>query len=129
MVTSYAQKQEHNRMSPFQPTLRTRHATHLRKAQGYPRTSTNTFLRDDTALIGTPKALAEVAKIINDCSPRTGLRLRWKKYHLYSTRSTINACRLTQNPRLPEAITIHEDLNIDYQKTPIGYDEFVSECL
>ena len=76
------------------------------------------FFRDDTALIGTPKALAAAAKIINGCSPRTGLRLRWKKYHLYGTRSTINACRLTQDPNVPKAITIHEELNKNTSRPP-----------
>ena len=84
---------------------------------------------DDTALVGTPTALATAAKIISDCWPETGLRMRWDKCHIYGTPSTINACRSTQNPKLPGAITMHEDLDIEWLKAPIGSTEWVSRWL
>ena len=99
------------------------------KIKDIPGLRTTLFYWDDTALIGTPAALATAAKIIADSWPETGLRLRWKKCHLYGTPNTINACRSTQNPNLPEAITIHRDLNIEWLKAPIGSGEWVSQWL
>ena len=87
---------------------------------------TTLFYWDDTALIGTPTALATAAKIISDCCSETGLRLRWTKCHIYGTPSTINACRSTQNPNFPNEITVHDDLNIEWLKAPIGSSEWVS---
>ena len=96
------------------------------KIKHIPGLRTTLFFWDDTALIGTPTALATAAKIISDSWPETGLRLRWNKCHIYGTPSTINACRTTQNPKFPNAITVHEDLNIEWLKAPIGSSERVS---
>ena len=52
---------------------------------------TTLFFWDDTDLVGAPSALAIAAKIINECTPETGLRLRWKKCRLYGTPSTTTA--------------------------------------
>ena len=100
-----------------------------KKLHGIPGLRRTLFYWDDTALIGTPKALAAAADIIANCAPETGLKLRWKKCHLYGTPSTIDRCQSTSNPPFPPAITLHRDLNIDYLKTPIGSDELVNLCM
>ena len=45
--------------------------------------------------------------------------MRWNKCHIYGTPNTINACRSTQNPNLPNAITMYEDLNIEWLKAQL----------
>ena len=96
------------------------------KIKDIPGLRTTLFYWDGTSLVGTSATLATAAKIISDCWPETGLRLRWEKWHLYGT---INVCRSTQNPNLPEAITVHMDLNIEWLKDPIGSGEWVSQWL
>ena len=51
------------------------------------------FFWDDTALVGTPEALAQAILIINDCASETGLRLKWKKCHLHGLPPTIDKCK------------------------------------
>ena len=99
------------------------------KIKDIPGLRTTLFFWDDTALVGTPSALATAAKIISECTSETGLRLRWTKCHLYGTPKTINFCRALTNPCFPEQITVYEDFNIEYLKAPIGSNEFVSEWL
>ena len=99
------------------------------KIKDIPGFRTTLFYWDDTALVGTPAALTTAAKIFSDCWRETGLRLRWKKCHLYGTPNTINAPRSTQNKNLPEAITLHKDLNIEWLKAPIGSNKWVSQWL
>ena len=96
------------------------------KLEGIPGLRCTLFYWDDTALVGSPSALATAARIIADCAHETGLELRWKKCHLYGTPTTIDKCRSLQNPSFPTTITFHADLNIEYLKTPIGSDGFVN---
>ena len=70
------------------------------KIKDIPGFRTTLFYWDDTTLVGTPAALTTAAKIFSDCWRETGLRLRWKKCHLYGTPNTINAPRSTQNKNL-----------------------------
>ena len=41
------------------------------------------FYWDDTALVGTPEAVVEAVRTIQELAGETGLQLRWKKCHLY----------------------------------------------
>ena len=60
---------------------------------------------EDGALIGAPDAISITSKIINDWFSQTGLHLRWKKWHLYSTSTTIDPCRAKANPFSPDLLT------------------------
>ena len=40
------------------------------------------FYWHDTALVGTPEAIAEAVQTIRQLSEETGVHLRWKKCHL-----------------------------------------------
>ena len=84
------------------------------------------FFWDDTALIGTPEALARATKILTNCADQTGLRLKWKKCHLYALPDTIAKCKTLQ---FPSAMTLHENFNMTYLQAPIGDDQFVRRWL
>ena len=51
------------------------------------------FYWDDTALVGTPKALEAAAQVMDKCGKETGLRLKWNKCHLNN--------RHMQHPEIP----------------------------
>ena len=84
------------------------------------------FFWDDTALIGTPEALARATKVLMDCADETGLRLKWRKCHLHALPNTIARCRTLQ---FPKAMTLHHDFNMTYLQAPIGDDQFVRRWL
>ena len=84
------------------------------------------FYWDDTALMGTPEALAKATKILKDCADETGLRLKWKKCHLHGTPATISKCRSLQ---FPGTMEFHGSFNMEYLKAPIGDDQFVKGWL
>ena len=69
------------------------------------------FFWDDTALVGTPEAVAEAAQRIKDLSIKTGLKLKWKKCHIYVSVPVINKCHKLSNPGFASEITIHKSFN------------------
>ena len=87
------------------------------------------FFLDDTALVGTPEAVAEAARIIQNLSSETGLHLKWKKCHLHGMRQVIQKCKAMSDPNFSKDISFHPSFNMIYLKAPIGSDEFVSEWL
>ena len=84
------------------------------------------FFWDDTALVGTPEAVAKAARMIQDLSSKTGLKLNWKKCHLYGSVPVIENCNRMSNPGFSTEITSHNSFNIIYLKAPIGSDGFVT---
>ena len=89
----------------------------------------NHFFWDDTALVGTPEAVAEAARTIQNLSAETRLHLKWKKCHLYEMPQVIEKCKSLAGPSFPKDITFHPSFNMIYLKAPIGSDEFVSGWL
>ena len=87
------------------------------------------FYWDDTALVGTPEAVARTAQRIEDLSRKTGLTLNWKKCRLYGTEPIIENCSKISNPRFATEITLNKSLNMIYLKVPIGSNEFVAKWL
>ena len=59
------------------------------------------FFWDDTALVGTPEAVALAAKRIQELSTETGLNLKWKKYRLHGSAKVIDHCKRMSAPRFP----------------------------
>ena len=57
------------------------------------------FFWDDTALVGTPEAVAEAARRIQELSCETGLNLKWKKCHLHGSPEVIDHCRKMSAPK------------------------------
>ena len=84
------------------------------------------FFWDDTALIGTPEALAKATEVLINCSDETGLRLKWRKCHLHAQLDTIAKCKTLH---FPEAMTFHQNFNMTYLQAPIGDDQFVHHWL
>ena len=80
------------------------------------------FFWDDTALVGTPEALAQAVNILNQYASETGLRLKWKKCHLHGLPQTIDKCKSLSFPTM---MTLHTNFNMEYLKAPIGDDQFV----
>ena len=89
----------------------------------------NQFFWDDTALVGTPEAVAEAARTIQNLSAETGLHLKWNKCHLHGTSDIIEKCKLMSAPSFSDEITFHTSLNMVYLKAPVGSDEFVAKWL
>ena len=87
------------------------------------------FFWDDTALVGTPEAVAQAAAMIQDLSIKTGLKLKWKKCHVHGTSPTIARCNKMSNPGFAAEITMHDSFNMMYLKAPVGSDGFVSQWL
>ena len=84
------------------------------------------FFWDDTALIGTPAALSQAIKMLNECASITGLHLKWKKCHLHGLPSTIEECNSLSFPR---SMALHTTFNMEYLKAPIGDNDFVRNWL
>ena len=84
------------------------------------------FFMDDTALVGTPEALAKATHIIANCTTETGLKLKWPKCHLHGISVTIDSCKSLP---FPKAIQFHQDFNMVYLQAPIGDDVFVRRWL
>ena len=84
------------------------------------------FFMDDTALVGTPEALANATHVMANCIAETGLRLKWSKCHLHALPLTISRCKPLP---FPKGIQLHEDFNMEYLKAPIGDDKFVRHWL
>ena len=84
------------------------------------------FFMDDTALVGTPEALAKAIHIIANCTAETGLKLKWPKCHLYGLPDTIDSCKSLP---FPKDIRFHQDFNMVYLKAPIVDDVFVQSWL
>ena len=74
------------------------------------------FFWDDTALVGKSEALETAARIINQCSEETGLKLKWKKCHLYGSTETVEQCRTL---KFPAELTMHQHFNMKYLKAPM----------
>ena len=72
------------------------------------------FFWDDTALVGTPEAVARAAATIQNLSDKTGLKLKWKKCHLYGTVPVIESCKRINNPGFAAEITIHNSFDMIY---------------
>ena len=89
--------------------------------------SAKQFYWDDTALVGSPEAIAKAVEKIRLLSEETGLQLRWKKCHLHGSPELVSICK-TVSPSLPAAINLHETWNMVYLKAPVGSDMFVKEC-
>ena len=87
------------------------------------------FYWDDTALIGTPRAVACAARVIQDLSDSTGLHLRWKKCHLHCTPNMITECKTLTNPRILPSVKLYKTQNMEYLKAPIGADQYVKDWL
>ena len=87
------------------------------------------FFWDDTALVGTPEAVAQAAAMIQDLSIKTGLKLKWKKCHVHGTSPTIARCNKMSNPGFSAEIIIQDSFNMMYLKAPVGSDGFVSQWL
>ena len=87
------------------------------------------FYWDDTALVGSAKAMAIAAKIIQDLSTETGLHLKWKKRHLHGTPMVIEQCKRMSAPGFHREVSLHDSLDIVYLKEPIGCEKFVSSWL
>ena len=87
------------------------------------------FFWDDTALVGTPEAVATAARIIQNLSPETGLNLKWKKCHLHGAPDVIEKCKLMLATSFSSEITFHPSLDIIYLRAPIGSDKFVATWL
>ena len=96
------------------------------KLQGIKGLRKTLFYWDDTALVGTPKALAQATKVLNDLAAETGLRLKWSKCHLHGLPATIDRC--TSLP-FPIEITLHNNFNMEYLKAPIGDHKYVKDWL
>ena len=86
------------------------------------------FYWDDTALVGSPEAIAKAVEKIRLLSGETGLELRWKKCHLYGSPKVVSICKNT-SPSLPEGINLHESFDMEYLKATVGSDVFVEEWL
>ena len=84
------------------------------------------FFWDDTALIGSPDALMQAASVIQQSAEATGLRLKWKKCHLYGSPEIIATCN---SLAFPPALTTHNDYNMEYLKAPIGDANHVASWL
>ena len=84
------------------------------------------FFWDDTALVGTPEALARATNVLISCAEETGLRLKWKKCHLHGLPKTIMLC---ESLPFPKALNFHQDFNMVYLQAPIGSDQFVRKWL
>ena len=84
------------------------------------------FFMDDTALVGTPAALAKTTHIIANCIAEISLRLKLSKCHLHCLPITIDSCKSLLFPR---AIKIHQDFNMVYLRAPIGDYVFVRHWL
>ena len=84
------------------------------------------FFMDDTALVGTPAALAKATHIITNCTAEIGLRLKWLKCHLHGLPITIDSRKSLPFPR---AIKFHQDFNMVYLQAPIGDDVFMRHWL
>ena len=84
------------------------------------------FFWDDTALVGTPQAVAKASKIIQELSRETGLNLKWKKCHLHGSPEVIDWCMNIKGPEFSPEISFHKTFDMKYLKAPIGSFEFVS---
>ena len=81
---------------------------------------------DDLFVKGDVKAVVEVIHTLELLANKTNLKLRLSKCHVYAYgEETANKCR----ELFPPKVTVHDDLNILWLKTPIGSDEFVSAQL
>ena len=87
------------------------------------------FYWDDTALVGSPEAVAIAARVIQELSSETGLHLKWKKCHLHGTPEIIEHCKNMSTPGFANKVSFHETLDMVYLKTPIGSAKFVSSWL
>ena len=74
------------------------------------------FYWDDTALVDSPRAIAEAVEKIRLLSVDTGLQLRWRKCHLYGSPDIVSKCK-NISPVLPAAINLHENYNTRYLTT------------
>ena len=83
------------------------------------------FYWDDTALVGSPKAIAKATKTIQDLSSVTGLNLKWKKCHLHGTPKLIEECKGMSAPGFNREVTFHETMYIIYLNASIGCEKFV----
>ena len=86
------------------------------------------FYWHDTALVGTPEAIAEAVQTIRQLSEETGVHLRWKKCHHYGQPNVVSRFKVIK-PVLPKAIIVHQNFDMIYLKAPIGSDKFVAEWL
>ena len=82
------------------------------------------FYWDDTALVGTPEAVAKAVKIIQELSSETGLNLKWKKCHLHGSPKVIEWYRNMQGPKFSPEVTFHKTFEMIYLKAPIGSFDF-----
>ena len=57
------------------------------------------FYWDDTALVGSPEAIAKAVEMIRLLKGETGLELRWKKCHLYGSPKGVSMCKNTHYQR------------------------------
>ena len=87
------------------------------------------FYWDDTALVGSPEAVAVAARTIQDLSTETGLHLKWKKCHLNGAPEVIQRCKKLSASGFSREVSFHETLNMVYLKAPIGSERFVSSWL
>ena len=87
------------------------------------------FYWDDTALVGSPKAVAIAAGTIQNLSHLTGLHLKWKKCHLYGSPDVIKQCKKMSKPGFSPGVIFHESFDIIYLKAPIGSAKFVKTWL
>ena len=87
------------------------------------------FYWDDTALVGTPEAIAKALEVIDSLSAETGLHLKWKKCNLYGTPELVERCKKLPKPGIPHNIILHDSYDMIYLKAPIGSDQFVAQWL
>ena len=81
---------------------------------------------DDAVLVGTPQAISLAANLVDELHSKTGLKLKWRKYHLYTvSKSAAKKCEELFN----QNVKIHDQLNVVYLNVPIGSNSFVRNTL
>ena len=80
---------------------------------------------DDAVLVGEVDAVAAVSQMLSELESKTGLRLNWKKSHLYIGDKDPARSKTMFNRNLQ----IHSSFNVEFLRVPIGEDSFVKKAL
>ena len=84
------------------------------------------FFHDDGLLMGTLKSLAWAARLFDELSPISGLKMKWMKTKCYAPGIKI-ASRYRK--LLPSEAKVSSNLNFKFLKAPIGTDYFVKNTI
>ena len=81
---------------------------------------------DDCVLVGSAAAAGAAARIIQDLECETGLSLKWDKCHVHAPSEVIaRDCESL----FPDDVQLHDTMNMNWMRVPIGSDEFVDTQL